>query len=116
MMLELYCRPWSQSNNNTEPTELEHRRIWSDLSSAGQLRLSPQKWEELVVSSFWRTPRDQPSGHSPILCTCLIYLPRNCMTISRIRMLMEHGVWAWSCRYARGNLQEHGSTTPYFQD
>eukprot|EP00959_Pyramimonas_sp_CCMP1952_P359053 7518188-Pyramimonas_sp.AAC.1 len=25
-MLELYCRPWSQSNKNTEPTELEHRR------------------------------------------------------------------------------------------
>eukprot|EP00959_Pyramimonas_sp_CCMP1952_P219996 4599578-Pyramimonas_sp.AAC.1 len=25
-MLEFYCRPWSQSNNNAEPTELEKRR------------------------------------------------------------------------------------------
>eukprot|EP00959_Pyramimonas_sp_CCMP1952_P007571 158167-Pyramimonas_sp.AAC.1 len=24
--MEFYCRPWSQSNNNAEPVELESRR------------------------------------------------------------------------------------------
>eukprot|EP00959_Pyramimonas_sp_CCMP1952_P402119 8426248-Pyramimonas_sp.AAC.1 len=24
--MEFYCRPWSQSNNNTDPADLEHRR------------------------------------------------------------------------------------------